>query len=136
VGGNRTVYDDGSLVIRWNSSYVYRYPKGRVPLWWRVNVTYINTSEYIIYLTCKGMENPKEMREHFYRNRRHIGHVSASETMCSRNPKWIASLGPHRRTTSWALFHNVPWKGDLISIEWSYLGRSAFNDPYARRLPG
>lgn len=128
-------YDDG-LRIAWRRSNVYQPPPGEVPQWLRVNVEYRNEGDTILYFTCKGVEDSKLAKEHFVRNGKYIGYVAADRTRCcSQYPDDNFTLGPGRSFTSWAVFHNVPWVGDRIYIEWGpYESTSSALNPYARRL--
>lgn len=60
-------------------------------------------------------------------------HAATTPTLTSRSVRT-------RHFQAWATFHNVPWKGDSISIEWGIVKpdasphpQSAYIDPYTQR---
>lgn len=63
------------------------------------------------------------------------GTVPAEETYCSRNPDLTFSIEPGGAYYGWAIFHNVPWEGGVVSLEWGDKGSSAWVDPWASPYP-
>ncbi len=91
-------------------------------------------------LHVPGVEDPSLAKEWFFRDGKEIGHVPATSTSCSERPDANFTLGPGRSFQLWATFHNVPWHGDGLSLEWSIVNRnalphprSAFVDPFPAR---
>lgn len=123
AGGSYLIYDDTRLRIMWQNSYVYKYP-GNSPLYWYAQVIYSNLSSEPLPLTCAGRTNPSLVKEHM-RGTANAGFVAAEETFCSRNPSFTTSLKPGETHYEWAIFHNVPWKGGEVSLEWMPYGFSA-----------
>lgn len=139
--GPPVIYEDSQLNfnVTWQHSVVETPPPGQVPQWFKVLVAYINHSNSTIHFTCSGVTDPQLDKEWFYRNGKVIGYVPASSTTCSNNPGLTFDLGPGQAIELYAVFHNVPWKGDGISINWGTVNpqsnpRSAFVNPYARRI--
>jgi len=95
-----------------------------------VNVRYTNESSEIRYFTCNGWQDPAKVKEWFLRDGMEIGYVAADHTLCSDHPDTNFTLAPHRSFVSWARFHNVPWKGDRIAIEWGEFGKGKYINPY------
>ena len=46
------------------------------------------------------------------------GSVPAEETFCTRNPNFSGSIKPGEVFYDWAIFHNVPWPGGEVTLEW------------------
>lgn len=128
--GDPVIYLGADFDISWAWSTVEAPPPGQVPQFFHVNVRYTNSSPNILYFTCSGWEDPTKVKEWFYRNGKVIGYVAADHTLCSDHPDANFTLAPGRFFVSWARFHNVPWIGDRIAIEWGEFGRGAFLDPY------
>jgi hypothetical protein len=122
---------DSKFSIYWAWSTVEQPPPGQVPQYFHVNVQFFNESSDILYFTCQGWEDPAKAKEWFFRDGKAIGYVAADHTLCSDHPDTNFSLAPGRSFVSWARFHNVPWKGDQIAIEWGEYGEGSFVDPYA-----
>jgi hypothetical protein len=123
------IYEDNSgLRIVWGNSYVYPYP-GNVPLYWYAEVVYFNIGNQTLNLTCSGHTDPSMVKEHM-RGTANSGYVPADETFCSRNPSFTGSLKPGDTHYSWAIFHNVPWRGGEVSLEWNSFGFSPWVDPW------
>ena len=139
--GPPVIYNDSQLNfnVTWQHSVVEKPPPGQVPQWFKVLVAYINHSSSTIQFTCSGVSDPQLDKEWFYRNGKVIGYVPASSTTCSNNPGLTFNLGPGQAIELYAVFHNVPWKGDRIAINWGTVNpqinpRSAFVDPYTKRI--
>uniref|UniRef100_A0AAU1ZU90 Secreted protein n=1 Tax=Streptomyces sp. NBC_00093 TaxID=2975649 RepID=A0AAU1ZU90_9ACTN len=129
-GGDGVVRVEPGWSLHWSWSEVEKPPAGQVPQYLHVYVTYRNDSDRVLYFTCRGWEDPELSKEWFLRDGRKIGYVAADATLCSTQPQADFTLGPGRSFVSWATFHNVPWKGDRISVEWGGLGSSRYLDPY------
>ncbi|MCU1612617.1 MAG: hypothetical protein JWO98_157 [Frankiales bacterium] len=133
-GSSVRIYDGPEIRVDWTTNYVYPYQDE--PLYIYYDVIYINKTDHIVYLSCSGWSDPALSKQHVYRDGRYIGYIAAEKTLCSQDPNWNASLGPQRRVASWAIFHNVPWNGDRVSLEWGNLGQSSYENPYAVSLGG
>ncbi|WP_158973357.1 hypothetical protein [Streptomyces griseus] len=128
-GASTIISDDGRLQVSWIGSQVFPW-EGGIPTRWQVDVIYHNTSDHVLYLTCKGWDTGK-VREYISRGGRNIGHVEAEHDLCSDHPDWNANLSPnHRLVLSWAVFHNVPRIGDQVSLQWGTYGTSKALDPF------
>ena len=128
--GDGVVHAERQWSVHWSWSEVEKPGPGQVPQYFHVYVTYRNDSNNILYFTCRGWEDPKLSKEWFLRDGRRIGYVAADATLCSTRPQTNFTLGPGRSFVSWATFHNVPWKGDRISVQWGNLGSSRYLNPY------
>ncbi|MEU1176359.1 hypothetical protein ABZ464_01700 [Streptomyces sp. NPDC005820] len=128
-GDSTIISDDGELQVSWIASQVFPW-EGGIPTRWQVDVIYANTSDNVLYLTCEGWDT-SNVRETIFRDGKNIGHVEAEHDLCSDHPDWNANLSPqHRLLLSWAVFHNVPWKGDEVSLQWGDYGTSKPLDPF------
>jgi hypothetical protein len=129
---------DGTFELVWASSFIEPPPAGQVPQWWRVSIRYTNLTNADQGITCVGASDPALSKEWFYRDGKQIGYVPASQTFCSDHPNFVTAIPPHGSRLFSARFHNVPWVGDRISIEWAGYNqqtrpRSPFVNPYATR---
>ena len=117
---NRTIYNDGAAKydVAWMKSYVEPHPPSQPATHWQVVVDYWNYGTQILYFGCGGVTDPRLDKEWFYRNGKYIGYVPAESTSCSQDPGLVFTLGPGRHMQIQARFHNVPWRGDRIAIEW------------------
>jgi hypothetical protein len=127
--GPSIIFEDSRVRITWENSYIYPYP-GQSPLYWYAEVIYLNTSSQTWQLTCSGQADPSLIREHITRGTTYLGYVAAEETFCSRNPNFNVPVGPGAAHHNWAIFHNVPWPGDKVSLEWAWAGFSAWVNPW------
>lgn len=134
--------DPTGYSVAWVNSRVHDPGKGNIPAWFTVTVEYTNSGSSPAGFSCPGVTDPDLAREWFYRGGKVIGYVPATKTSCTENPGMEFTLQPGQRIRLWAKFHNVPWQGDRISIDWtivrSDLGRrlqTPYVDPYAKRLP-
>jgi hypothetical protein len=135
-GGDQIIFSNEDFDIQWAWSTVEAPPPGQVPQYFYVNVRYTNRSPNIEYFTCKGWEDPALSKEWFYRNGKAIGYVPADHTLCSDHPDTNFTVAPDRSFISWARFHNVPWRGDQVAIEWGQFGSgNHLNYPYAYLNP-
>ncbi|MCA6091404.1 hypothetical protein LE181_04355 [Streptomyces sp. SCA3-4] len=133
-GGPGGSIPGGPLEVTWTSTYVYPYTSG-VPLYWRVGVTYHNDGDTVLYFGCYGgWPTAGYVQEHMVGGSGNNGTVSAESTLCSQNPNWVATLGPGREFTLWAIFHNVPWPGSKVAITWGNYGSSPYIDPFVSPL--
>ena len=123
------IYHSASLDVTWTGAKVDNYTSG-VPLWWTATVTYHNNGNTILYFSCPGdWTNPGYSKEWLRGGSGNTnGYVGASVTTCSANPDFAATLGPGREFTVTARFHNVPWPGTSVAIQWGSYGTS----PYVR----
>jgi len=136
AGGDPSViYEDSTRGFRvvWENSYIYQYP-GDSALYWYVQVKYINFGNQTLPISCDGWADPSLVKEHM-RGTANAGYVPASETFCSRNPNFTGSLEPGGVAYDWAIFHNVPWPGGEVSLEWGTDGFSGWVDPWYYRHP-
>ena len=116
------------LRIDWENSYVYQHPVGSDPLYWYAQVVYRNIGSNTLTLHCRGGD-PTQAKEHMS-GTLNSGSVPAEETYCSRNPNLTFSIEPGGAYNGWAIFHNVPWKGGEVSLEWGDKGSSPWVDPW------
>jgi hypothetical protein len=91
-------------------------------------------SNQTLPVSCVGRTTPSFAKEHM-RGTANSGYVVAEETFCSRNPNFTASLGPGGTHTEWAIFHNVPWQGGEVSLEWMPYGFSEWVDSWYSPYP-
>jgi len=59
------------------------------------------------------------------------GSVSASSTTCSQDPGWSAEVPPGGTAEVYVTFHNVPWPGVAVAIQWGNVGTSAPVFPFS-----
>jgi hypothetical protein len=97
-------------------------------------VVYFNMGIQTLPVSCVGRTNPSRAMEHL-RGTVNAGSVAAAETFCSRNPNFTASLGPGGTHTEWAIFHDVPWPGGEVSLEWMPYGFSEWGDAWYAPYP-
>lgn len=113
--GQALIYEDTFGKVSWGNSYVYKYP-GTSPLYWYVQVVYTNKTSGDLLLYCVDPD-PKHIKENM-RGTPNSGIVAAEEWTCSRNPNFSTTIGPGGFAVTWAIFHNVPWPGGEVSLEW------------------
>ena len=116
----------------WSSTVVQDYSSGE-PLYWTVGVTYQNTTSSTLDLTCQGSgdSNLSVVQEHMSGGDGDDGTVSAYSTTCSQNPDWTATVTPGDSIVAYATFHNVPWPGSAVAIQWGSDGTSAYIYPFS-----
>jgi len=121
--------------IIWAASYVWAPPRGEVPQWFSVYVFYENYGKQTLSFACPAAgTGPGSIKEWFYRDGKNIGYVPASTNSCTHHANQKKTLNPGGIFQQTAKFHNVPWKGDKIAIEWPQnqnpTATSAFRNPY------
>lgn len=84
--------------------------------------------------TCQEEANLLVFKEHMV-GTANTASIAAEETFCSRNPNFTGSIKPGAAHFNWAIFHNVPWKGGQVSLEWGGYGRSRWVDPWHSAYP-
>jgi hypothetical protein len=123
--------------ITWAWNTVEQSPSGEVPQFIHVNVKFRNTSSQTEFFTCQGVEDPALAKEWIRRDGKDIGYIPADHTLCSDHPDATFTVAPGEEFVSWARFHNVPWRGDRVAIEWGPYKWAApggdFADPYWRK---
>jgi Peptidase A4 family len=125
--------------VVWTKSEVEPYSSG-VPLYWTAYITYTNVSGQTLDLGCPGQwADPATMAEIMSGGSGDDGLVSAQDTSCSQNPALDQPVAPGGTFTSWATFHNVPWPGSAVSVQWGDAGTSPavypFGDQSAAQPP-
>ncbi len=138
VGGTvekRTIYRSNRIRTVWILAYVYPYRHvSDVPLYWRAHLWITNIGDSPVIIRC-SYTDPSTFKEHIRRGGEYIGYVAAERTFCSEHPNYSRRLWPGQTSKeSYALFHNVPWRGDKVSIEPNRtVGRSTrFVNPWGR----
>jgi eukaryotic-like serine/threonine-protein kinase len=123
--------DYGGFELSWSSTVVQNYSSGE-PLYWTVGVTYQNTTSSTLSLTCQGSDDLdlSVVQEHMSGGDGDDGTVAASSTTCSQNPDWTATVPPGDSIVAYATFHNVPWPGSAVAIQWGSDGTSAYIYPF------
>jgi hypothetical protein len=117
--------------VVWTSSTVQPYSSG-VPLYWTAYVTYTNVSATRLTLTCPGgWPDASYVVEDMSGGKGNDGTVSAGSTTCSQDPGQEITVPPGGTITSSATFHNVPWPGTAVAIQWGGAGTSADVYPFA-----
>jgi hypothetical protein len=118
--------------IVWTSSVVQPYPAG-VPLYWTAHITYTNISSSTLTLGCPGnWADASNSAERMAGGDGDDGMVPAEDTMCSNNPSKTVTVPPGGTFTAFATFHNVPWPGSSVAIQWGDAGTSAYVNPFNR----
>jgi hypothetical protein len=59
------------------------------------------------------------------------GTVAAGTITCSQNPDSTVTVPPGGSYTSAATFHNVPWPGSAVALQWGDVGTSAYVYPFS-----
>jgi hypothetical protein len=113
--GPAIIHEDSELKITWENSYVYPYP-GRDALYWYAQVVYLYKGSATFDIRCVP-EGFQPVGEHM-RGTPHSGFVAAEETFCSRNRDSTITLKPGEAFYDWVIFHNVPWIGGQVLLEW------------------
>lgn len=138
-GGNGKAWDNGTVSVTWVNSYVKFFPEGQVPQWITYFADYRNHGSQPQLFVCGPADDPRLAKEWFYRGGKEIGYVNAEKTSCSENPNLTFTLQPGEHRFLWATFHNVPWHGDRIALEWSIVQRGAhteYREPYPATFQG
>ena len=114
----------GGYKLTWSSTSVQPYSSG-VPLYWTVGVTYQNIESSTLSLGCQGaVTDFSSVQEHMSGGDGDDGSVAADSTTCSENPSWSAQVPPGASVVVYATFHNVPWPGSAVAIQWGKAGTS------------
>lgn len=113
--GPAIIHEDSELRITWENSYVYPYP-GRDTLYWYTEVVYLYKGTQTFDISCVG-EGFEPVGEHM-RGTPNSGFVAAEETLCSRNRQFTVTLKPGEVFIDWVIFHNVPWIGGEVRLQW------------------
>lgn len=120
--------------VTWSSTSVQPYSSG-VPLYWTAGMTYQNVESSTLTLGCPGgWANASYVREYMSGGDGDDGMVPADSTTCSENPSWTATVPPGGTVKVYATFHNVPWPGSAVAIEWGDAGTSASIYPFTDRI--
>ena len=116
--------------VTWTSTSVQPYSSG-VPLYWTAGMTYKNVESSTLTLGCPGnWADASNVREYMSGGKGNDGMVAADSTTCSENPSWTASVAPGGIAEVYVTFHNVPWPGVAVAIEWGDAGTSAYIYPF------
>jgi tRNA A-37 threonylcarbamoyl transferase component Bud32 len=122
--------DYGGFKLVWTESVVQPYSSG-VPLYWTAYVTYTNIGSSTLSLSCQGnVTDLSSVQEYMSGGDGDDGSVPADSTPCSQNPSWIAHVPPGGTAEVYATFHNVPWPGSAVAIQWGGAGRSGYVYPF------
>jgi len=120
---------DGFEVV-WTSSVVQPYSSG-VPLYWTAYMTYTNISSSSLTLECPGdWVDASYVAEQMSGGDGDDGMVYADSTTCTEDPDESVTVAPGDTFTAFATFHNVPWPGSAVAIEWGDAGTSAYVYPF------
>src|ERR1017187_7738275 len=112
------------------SMSVQPYSSGE-PLYWTVGMTYKNVESSTLTLGCPGnWANASNVGEYMSGGKGNDGMVAAGSTTCSENLSWTATVAPGGTAEVYATFHNVPWPGVAVAIEWGDAGTSAYIYPF------
>src|SRR5687767_4996024 len=83
--GKAVVHDNSGFRVNWWTDQVLPYKKGKKPKKFRVNVTYINKTDRILYFTCQGFDS-KGIKIRVKRRGHVVATVRASNSLCAQNP--------------------------------------------------
>ncbi len=130
-GPNALINGDygGVATVIWTSSVVQPYSSG-VPLYWTAYVTYTNTSSGDITLVCPAPGTGSGIAEIMSGGSGDDGLVPASNSFCDENPGEQQVIPPGGTTVDWATFHNVPWPGSTVALQWGDVGTSPSVTPF------
>jgi hypothetical protein len=121
----------GVFKVVWTESVVQPYSSG-VPLYWTAYVTYANFSSSDQNLSCPGdWPDASFVSENMSGGAGDDGTVAAETTTCSQNPDSTVTVPPGGSYTSSATFHNVPWPGSAVALQWGDVGTSAYVYPFS-----
>jgi hypothetical protein len=124
----------GTKVV-WTKSVVQPYSSG-VPLYWTMYTTYTNITAASLTIECPGSwPDPGYVAEVMSGGSGDDGLVGAENTSCSANPGMLAPLAPGASLTLQATFHNVPWPGSSVAVQWGDAGTSAAVNPFSSTTP-
>jgi eukaryotic-like serine/threonine-protein kinase len=122
--------DYDGFQVTWTATSVQPYSSG-VPLAWTVGITYQNIEPTSLTLGCSGdWPDASFVTETMSGGDGNDGLVAASDTTCSDNPDWTATVPPGGTVEVYATFGNVPWPGVAVSITWGDAGTSAAINPF------
>jgi eukaryotic-like serine/threonine-protein kinase len=123
--------DYNGFQITWTATSVQPYSSG-VPLYWTVGITYQNIESTTLTLGCPDdWPDASFVQETMSGGDGNDGTVGASDTTCSDNPNWTATVPPGGTVDIYATFNNVPWPGVAVSITWGDAGASDAIYPFA-----
>lgn len=118
--------------VTWTSTSVQPYSSG-VPLYWTAGMTYKNVGSSTLTLGCPGnWADASNVRQYMSGGKGNDGMVAADSTTCSENPSWTASVAPGGIAEVYVTFHNVPWPGVAVAIQW---GETQAHPPTFTRSP-
>jgi len=116
--------------VTWTSTYVQPYSSG-VPLYWTAGITYQNVTSSALTLGCPGSwADASYVNDTMSGGKGNDGTVPAETTTCSQNPSWTNTVAPGGTVVVYATFHNVPWPGVAVAIQWGDAGKSASIYPF------
>lgn len=122
--------DYAGFKVVWTSSTVQPYSSG-VPLYWTADITYTNIKSSSLTLGCPGKwVDASYVAEHMSGGSGDDGMVSAGSTNCSKDPGERQTVLPGGTYTASATFHNVPWPGSGVAIQWGNAGASPYVYPF------
>jgi hypothetical protein len=129
-GDSEVIFQDTSLKITWENSYFYPYPAD-APLYWYAQVIYRNVGSQPIDIVCSaGYIDISPPRE-YMRGTANASTVLAQQWFCEHQYLGYAvTLAPGESLTQWAIFHNVPWPGGEVRLEWPPYGFSPWINPW------
>ncbi len=133
AGPNAVINSDLSGVFKvvWTESVVQPYSSG-VPLYWTAYITYTNFSSSDQTLSCPGdWPDASFVAENMSGGKGDDGTVPAQSTTCSEDPDLAVTVPPGGTHTSFATFHNVPWPGSAVALQWGDVGMSAYVYPFS-----
>ena len=117
--------DYSGFKVVWTSSVVQPYSSG-VPLYWTAYLTYTNISSSSLTLGCPGnWVDASFVAEQMSGGDGNDGMVYADSTTCTKDPGESVTVAPGDTFTAFATFHNVPWPGSAVAIQWGDAGTSA-----------
>jgi hypothetical protein len=120
-----------SIGITWTSTSVQSYSSGGEPLYWTAGVTYHNYGSQEDTVSCTGSwTGASYVREYMQGGSGDDGYVPAQSTTCSQNPGKVWDLPAGASLKLYATFHNVPWPGSAVSIDWGDYGQSSYVYPF------
>jgi hypothetical protein len=128
--GSAVIFEDASLKISWENSYVYPY-SADAPLYWYAQVVYRNVGNQPTDIVCSaGFIDISPPRE-YMRGTANAGTVLAQQWFCEHQyTGYTITLAPGESLSQWAIFHNVPWPGGEVRLEWPPYGFSPWINPW------
>jgi len=95
-------------------------------------LTCTNMSSDSLTLTCPSdWVDASYVAEQMSRGGGDDGMVSAESTTCTEDPDESVTVAPGGIFTAFVTFHNVPWPGSAVAIEWGHAGTSASVYPFS-----